>query len=106
MQGGDRMSLYPLGEGMDCDEKKAVPVGILREWSSGVNTPAEERCRSFVNPTQLLQWWWWDSVLLPCHAAMHAIAYILVHAGPPELLADLAEQLVAAAMSQVLVDVR
>ena len=55
---------------------------------------------------QLLQWRWRNSVLLPCHAVTYTIAYIFVHAGPPELLADLAEQLVAAAMSQVLVDIR
>ena len=73
--------------------RKSVPVGILREWSSGVDTPAEERCRSLVNPTQLLQWWWWYSVLLPRHAATHTVAYVFVHTWPPELLTDFAEQL-------------
>ena len=100
------MSLDPLGEGINCDEKETVPVGILRERSRGVDTPAEERCRSLVNPTQLLQRRRRDSVLLPRHAVTYTIAYVFVHAGPPELLADLAKQLVVAAMSQVLVDVR
>ena len=106
MQGRDRMSLHPLGEGIDCNKKEAVPVSILGEWSSGVDTPAEERCRSLVNPTQFLQRWWRNPVLLLCHAATYTVAYVFVHAGPPELFTDLAEQLIAAAMSQVLVDVR
>ena len=106
MQGRDRASLYPLGEGIDCDEKEAVPVGILRERSSGVDTPAEERCHSLVNPAQLLQRWWRHSVLLPCHTATHTVTYVFAHARPPELFTDFAEQLIAAAMSQVLVNVR
>ena len=106
MQGRDRTSLDPLGEGIDGDEKEAVPVGILRERSSSVDAPAEERCHSLVNPTQLLQRWWWYLVLLPRHAAMHTVAYVFLHAGPPELFTDFAEQLIPAAMSQVLVNVR
>ena len=106
MQRRDRTSLYPLGERIDCDEKEAVPVNILREWSSAIDTPAKERCRSLVNPTQLLQRWWRNSVLLPRHAATHTIAHVFVHAWPPELLSDFAEQLVTATMSQVLVDIR
>ena len=106
MQRRDQTSLYPLGEGIDCDEKEAISVGILRERSSGVDTPAKERCRSLVNPTQLLQQWWQYSVLLPCHAAMHTVAYVFVHARPPELFTDFSEQIIAAAMSQVLMDVR
>ena len=100
------MSLDPLGEGIDRNEKKAVPIGILGERSRGINTPAEERCRSLVNPTQLLKRWWWYSVLLLHHAATHTVAYIFVHARPPELFPNFAKQLVAATMSQVLVDVR
>ena len=99
------MSLYPLGERIDCFEKEAVPVSILRKRSCGVNAPAKEGRCSLVDPTQLLQWWWRNSVLLQCHAVTYTIAHVLVHAGPPELLADLAEQLVAAAVSQVLVDI-
>ena len=105
MQGRDRMSLYPLGEGIDGDEKEAVPIGILRKRSSGVDTPAEERCRSLVNPAQLLQRWWRYSVLLPRHAATYTVAYILVHAWPPKLLADLAKQLITPAIGQVLMDI-
>ena len=100
------MRFHPLGEGIDRDEKKAVPVGILGERSRGINTPAKERCRSLVNPTQLLQRWWRNSVLLPCHAATHTISHVFVHAWPPELLSDFAEQFVAATMSQALVDIR
>ena len=106
VEGWNRASFYPLGEGIDCYEKEAVPVRILRKWSRGVNTPAEEGRRSLVDPTQFLQWWWRNSVLLPRHAATHTITYVFVHAGPPELLTDFAEQLVAATLSQVLVDIR
>ena len=106
MQGRNQTSLYPLGEGIHCNEKESVPVGVLGKWSSCVNTPAEEGCHSLVNPAQLLQRWWRHSVLLLCNAAMHTVTYVFMHARPPELLTDFAEQLVTATMSQVLVDVR
>ena len=105
VQGRDQTSLYPLGEGINCDEKESVPVGILREWSSGVDTPAEEQCCSLVNPAQLLQRRWRHSVLLPHHTVTHAIVYILVYTWPPELLTDFAEQLIMSAICQVLMDV-
>ena len=100
------MSLYSLGEGIDHDEKESVPISILRERTRGVNTPAEKGCRSFVNPVQLLQRRWWHSVLLPYLTAMNAIAYVLMYTWPPELLMDFAKQLIASAISQVLMDVR
>ena len=106
MEGRDRTSLHPLGEWVDGYEKEAVPISILRKRSCGVNAPAEEGRRSLVDPAQLLQRWQRNTVLLPRDAATHAVAYVFVHTRPPELFPNLAEQLVAATMSQVLVDVR
>ena len=106
MQGRDQTSLYPLGEGIDCDKKEAVPVSILRKRSSGIDALTEERCRSLVNPAQLLQRWWRHSVLLPHLTATNAIAYILMYTWPPELLADFAKQLIMSATSQIFMDVR
>ena len=106
MEGGNRTSLHPLGEGVDCYEKEAVPVSILRKRSRGINAPAEEGRRPLIDPSQLLQRWWRNTVLLPRDTATHTVAYIFVHARPPELFPNFAEQFVAATMSQVLVDVR
>ena len=105
MERRNRAGLYPLGEGVDCYEKEAVPISILGKRSHGVNAPAEKGRRSLVDPMQLLHRWWRNSVLLPCSAATHTVTYVFVHAGPPELLPDFVKQLVAATMSQLFVDI-
>ena len=103
---GYRTRLHPLGEGVDRDQEKSIAVAVLRKRSRGVDTPAEEGCQSLVDPLQLLQRRRGRSLLLKHRAPAHAVAHVLVHTGPPELLSHGAEQLFASAISQVLVRVR
>ena len=103
---GYRSRLHPLGEGVDRDQEESIAVAVLRKWSRGVDTPADEGCRSLVDPLQLLQRRRGRSLLLKHRAPAHAVAHVLVHTGPPELFSYGAEQLLASAISQVLVRVR
>ena len=83
-----------------------VTIGIRRKQTRGIDAPAEEGGCPLIDPLQLLKRQWRRSVLLQHFAAVHTVAHVLVHTWPPKLLVDLAKQLIAPVISQVLMDIR